>query len=80
MFIARSRVDLLLIDVLGVDPRAPISRGASLFVGEGPVVEIPSTGAQICSEAQPTKVWSNAPSRDGLNLRPDVCQVANSAG
>ena len=37
------------------------------------------TYAEIGSIAEPAQIWSNAPSSHGINLRPDICQIAHRA-
>lgn len=51
-----------------------------LFILKAPPIQIPGPNTQICRETQPPKVRSKAPSRNLVNLSPNVRHVADRAG
>ena len=73
----RINPSLLLINVLG-----PLPRGTrlNLLVRNIPIIQIAHSSAQISSEAQPAEIWCKSPCSDGINLAPDVGEVAGDAG
>ena len=71
----------LLIDILGIHPRAPVSRWSiRLLVGKVPTLEVPRPRAQIRREPQPTQVGRQTPRRERVDAGPDVGQVGGRAG
>jgi hypothetical protein len=68
---------LLLINIL-----SPLPRGTSLnlLIRNIPIIQIPDPSAQVSSEAQPSEIWCKGPCGNGINLAPDVGEVAGDAG
>jgi hypothetical protein len=68
---------LLLINIL-----SPLPRGTrlNLLIRNIPIIQIPHPSAQVSSEAQPAEIWCKSPCGNGINLAPDVGEVAGDAG
>jgi hypothetical protein len=68
---------LLLINILSPLPRRT---SRNLLIRNIPVIQIPDARAQIRSESKPSEIRHQSPSSNGINLAPDVGQVAGDAG
>ena len=71
----------LLIHILSINPRPPISRRSiSLLVRKVPAVQVSRAGAQIRGKPQPAQIRRQTPRSDGVDAGPDVGQVGRRAG